>query len=369
MIKSLTIHNFRCFRQSEFSGFERVNLIGGQNNSGKTAFLEALHLNSSPLATTVMQMRGVSQETIAVYPERVWNGLFFNNDNQIVATITATDENEARTKVQFCQKMHSSKTRNYINGLLKQYVTNREINPEELETFVTQLNNPKAFLTSLEIRQESPKYGNTSTIFATIGINKIIEYNENSQPIVFISACQQAPNQHLVEQYEKSLFKGYEPSILTALQIIDPSIITIRTVTTGEPTLYLSRNKQRPISLALFGDAINRVMRFVIGLVNNEAGILLIDEIENGIHHMYHKQLWQFLFQLATELNVQIFATTHSIEMLSAFKEAAINTEYEQEVAYFELARHVKTNEIVALKHEMSELAFAIERDMEIRGE
>ena len=48
MIKKITIENFRCFDKLKVLGFERVNLISGKNNAGKTALLEAIFLNSAP---------------------------------------------------------------------------------------------------------------------------------------------------------------------------------------------------------------------------------------------------------------------------------------------------------------------------------
>jgi len=53
MLKEIEIQNFRCFKNVKVSGFERVNLIGGKNNSGKTALLEALFLNVTPNIPTV----------------------------------------------------------------------------------------------------------------------------------------------------------------------------------------------------------------------------------------------------------------------------------------------------------------------------
>jgi len=35
----------KCFQDFKASGFKRVNLIGGKNNIGKTAFLEACYIN------------------------------------------------------------------------------------------------------------------------------------------------------------------------------------------------------------------------------------------------------------------------------------------------------------------------------------
>ena len=42
MLEDVEIENYRCFATLRHSGFTRVNLIVGRNNSGKTALLEAL---------------------------------------------------------------------------------------------------------------------------------------------------------------------------------------------------------------------------------------------------------------------------------------------------------------------------------------
>lgn len=39
MLENIEIQNFRCFEDTKILGFKRVNLIGGKNNAGKTAFL------------------------------------------------------------------------------------------------------------------------------------------------------------------------------------------------------------------------------------------------------------------------------------------------------------------------------------------
>ncbi len=50
-IKNITLENFKCFQKLHIEGMENVNLIGGKNNVGKTAFLEAVELLVSPNET------------------------------------------------------------------------------------------------------------------------------------------------------------------------------------------------------------------------------------------------------------------------------------------------------------------------------
>ncbi|MCH8290972.1 AAA family ATPase [Candidatus Poribacteria bacterium] len=46
MYRSFRIKNFRCFKVLSIDNLERVNLIAGANNVGKTALLEAIFLHS-----------------------------------------------------------------------------------------------------------------------------------------------------------------------------------------------------------------------------------------------------------------------------------------------------------------------------------
>jgi len=44
MFRSFRIKHFRCFRDLTLGSLERVNLITGMNDAGKTALLEAIYL-------------------------------------------------------------------------------------------------------------------------------------------------------------------------------------------------------------------------------------------------------------------------------------------------------------------------------------
>lgn len=44
-LTNIQIKDFKCFKDFEADGFKRVNLIGGKNNVGKTAFMEACYVN------------------------------------------------------------------------------------------------------------------------------------------------------------------------------------------------------------------------------------------------------------------------------------------------------------------------------------
>ena len=53
-------------------------------------------------------------------------------------------------------------------------------------------------------------------------------------------------------------------------------------------------------------------------IITFNRGIVLIDELENGIHSSILPQMWDILHRLATDSNTQLFMTTHSWECLRA---------------------------------------------------
>lgn len=50
---------------------------------------------------------------------------------------------------------------------------------------------------------------------------------------------------------------------------------------------------------------------------------LILDEIGNNTHHSIHKPFWKNLIKEIIEHDLQVFATTHSYEMIEALVEAA----------------------------------------------
>lgn len=44
-LTEIEIEEFKCFKGFKTSSFKRVNLIGGKNNIGKTALMEASYIN------------------------------------------------------------------------------------------------------------------------------------------------------------------------------------------------------------------------------------------------------------------------------------------------------------------------------------
>lgn len=377
MIKDIEIENFRCFEHTKIEGFESINLIGGKNNLGKTALLEAILLNQSPQPKTIFLLRQLRQEFkefSQAYPKKTWDNFF--HDHQINKKIIIYTNNDKQKQ----QSINLEFFPVFLNDLFSDNI--------DIETLETKF--------QLKYFSDNYYYGSGLRIsifsspfieFSIISTNQHIrnEFKDTrgdsiSQLQFFMSikdfikkTILLTPFSHksqinITTEYSQAALNNLDKYILQIINSIDSSIKEIKIFCIGEPQIYLKRDNENYLPISMFGDAINRVTEIVVKILNNKNSILLIDEIENGIHYTNQRDFWKALFELSKELDVQIFATTHSLEMIQAFRDIGLKY-YPDSGAYFEMARNPRTNKIVGIKHELEMLDYALKRNEEIRGE
>lgn len=314
MVESIYIENFRCFRTTFIEGFKRVNLIGGQNNVGKTALLEAIYLLNQPNNRTledILNKRKFTNAQNSRFQDQLDKSFYYGFDRKNEIYVATNEQEKINISI----------------GNLNLYLYN---------------------LYKVEI-----KLTNTPTTF-------------------YISSYLRKTNQELANDFEKADFVGKSHHLLAALQVIDNEIIEAKAYQLQVlPAIYVRKKGQEsdfPTPLSLLGDAVNKIAEYVLAMVATPNCVLLIDEIENGIHHTHQKEFWKMLFDLAIKFDVQVFATTHSREMTEAFAEIAENS-YAEEAAYFEMYRSVRTDEIVASYSDIALLQYKLHNKEDFRGE
>jgi AAA15 family ATPase/GTPase len=312
MIQNISIENFRCFDKTEIKGFERINLITGKNNSGKTCLLEALYFILSKNINETGQIRN---PTVEVDNESLKDFLFRSENQKITFSYDILDGDVQRTNISF----------------------NTQSKLWQIPTSVTP-----------------------------------IELKRDYCVDIILDKDRQIPNKiNLVKLIDDSKIDGFYEEILDAVRVVDTDIEDLTTYASYPNIVYLKKkNNKKYLPISYFGDAIQKILRYICVIFENSinhGSFLLIDEIENGIHYTAQKEVWQMLFKLCQHYNVQLFATTHSHEMITAFEEVC--EEFEGEGAYFEMARHAKTNQIIGIKHEIATLEYELETNTAIRGE
>jgi AAA15 family ATPase/GTPase len=361
MIESIEIKNFRCFKDTKIAEFGLVNLLGGMNNSGKTALLEAIYLAQNPDIEIIRglqsQVRRESDLFIEANPESAWNNFFYQQNTKEIISINTTNNEKIIRKVLL-------KCNDDISGCVE-FMQNQNFD-NETEKYIKDISISKKSVLHLDA-EDNGKIVASSFIIADTrrGIARTSKLKQLEHSTIFLLTG--GVKRPLAIFYEQARFDGKADIVLNAVQIIDNTIEKIEVFNIGEPIIYLTKKDGVRMPLSLFGDAVNTVLKFILRIINNPKKIILIDEIENGIHFTNQEKLWKMLFNLAVEYNVQIFATTHSLEMIKAF--TAVAQEFPEKAAYFEMVRSQKTHKIKAIKHNLDTLNFELERNIGIRGD
>ncbi len=360
MITEISIDGFRCFNHTHIKGFEQVNLLGGKNNSGKTALLEAIMLACQPNEITLAFLRDTlrkeSTQMIAEMPNKVWDNLFYQQqDKPIQINLTV---NTQKYEIQFLKEKNEG---NVLLLLFRRVQYKIIFNKYDEQKYEMQVNIP------VETKHHSGLPNKRAYSVYTDKYEPVIDSDKHlSRPFIYknVETLFGLPisNAMLAAKYNELELNSHDDLFLQALNTIDESIDKVKISIVGEHILYARRKGEKQLlPLTLFGDAINSVAKLIFAILDAKDGVLLIDEIENGIHYTNHDKIWTLLFQLAKQHNVQVFATTHSREMIEAFAQTSISND-ECSSAYFEMARHAKTNEIIGTKLLIDVLTYRLKR-------
>lgn len=124
------------------------------------------------------------------------------------------------------------------------------------------------------------------------------------------------------------------------------------------------QGQARPVPLQSLGDGALHLAGTALALTNSRDGFLLIDEVENGLHHSVQPDFWRMVFKTAHANNVQVIATTHSFDCVRGFAQAALEHE-EIDGAHVRIER--KDEEMWAVEYSESDLRIAAEQRIEVR--
>jgi AAA15 family ATPase/GTPase len=121
------------------------------------------------------------------------------------------------------------------------------------------------------------------------------------------------------------------------------------------------------IPLPLMGDGMLHLTNFVLQIANAQNGVVLIDEIENGLHYSVMTNVWKAIASAAKEYNTQVFATTHSWECIRYAHEAFSSEKtYDEDFRLHRLDRQ-DDGEITVVTYDQESLGASLEFGMEVR--
>ncbi len=378
MYSSFSIENFRLFGKLTVEPLARVNLIAGENNVGKTALLEALWLHSGPnmpeLCLRLSGFRGIPGPN----PRRFLHDVFYDFDAERVIALSAWgDWGESKRTLTISSRIAESAVVAIPASNLpdtpppgSQESDFSAVSPSEIVFEYTDERNEQFVSTSRWVRSDIPV--GISPILPPISSEGLVSQHASmpERPsAVFLSARQRSGPEQDVIGFGEAELDGYSDRILDCLRKVDPRIKRLITIQNPPaPMVYVDVGLSRPVPLGFLGDGIGRLLSMVLAFHNAQDGAILIDEIENGLHHSKLESIWERILWLSCEFNVQVFATTHSYECIKAAHAASKAVGFRTDLALFRLQRNYRTQQIESVPYDDAEaFDYAMDYELEVR--
>jgi energy-coupling factor transporter ATP-binding protein EcfA2 len=374
-LERVQIDGFRGLRGLDLDGLGRINILIGANDSGKTSVLEALSVLCKPFEPNewleMIGRRDFGRLDETVIESARWcfrqNNEISGPDSLFSAYCEFMCEGQfplRRLAVHYWERVEQQPARNKLVSSL----SDQTIRVADL-CYVPMLHESfsgKQPPEGLQIKQVIYEDGTGATIL------------NQDKPTWRISSgpslvCEMlAPYSHQINRLQvsalsKQILHDYADQGLSMLQGFDPDVMAVQVLSLhgDRPAIYVQHRRLGWAPLSVFGDAMRRCVLLSATLPGLKGGgVLLIDEVETGIHIKALGRVFQWLIESAWQLNVQVFVTTHSLEALDALILAP--SAQEGDVVAFQLSR---SDTLTATKRFAGDLLLRLrqERGLDLR--
>ncbi|PWQ96886.1 AAA family ATPase [Leucothrix pacifica] len=161
--------------------------------------------------------------------------------------------------------------------------------------------------------------------------------------------------------------KNGKESLVSSLQVIEPrlkGLDYLKLPSSNHAMVYADVDLDYKIPTTQFGHGFTRSMEMLSNLILSGSDIMIADEIENGIHYSALGSVWKAIIDYAVKNDVQVFATTHSRECIAAAHEAMSEQEnYELNV----IRLQNRKGEVVAINHNKEDIETAFDLGLPLR--
>lgn len=324
-IKDITIVSFRGIKNLEIMDLGDINIITGDNNSGKTSVLEVLQTLDEPYdLRTWVYLRRIGRNPFMELSLYDQFDMLFNVDDQekyIEYFIRTTDNHEKQLKIEVNNETISltKKEMQKIDTISDVYLENNteddneKGNEEDVSTIDVSRYNI-VFKENNIIVKKNELYD----FQRRINRNQPTQINRNK--VIYISPVQHAEGRF----YLGSVFN--EPQLyeemIEILREFDDDIISINADKSNNNysrmPVYkiLTRSHKTAIPLNFYGDGMKKAILLMSAVVVAKDGILLIDEFETAIHTSAMDKIFSWILKTCIKLNIQVFMTSHSKEAI-----------------------------------------------------
>lgn len=323
-LKNLNIKSFRGIRELLLEDLSSINILTGDNNSGKTSVLEVIESLEAPADINMWMKLGRSERN-AVRGLSLYDGLinlFSLDDDSPIICYKAQFLSEEIAEIELHLK------REIANLSLSQYERLSGISflydgdgdqPKLYSRPEVEINEAERLIISFFLNGKKAAENELYDIDNHISIRKP-RSKPGSPDITYIS-----PTRHVEGiLYLNSVLDNPElyEQMLEILKEFDPGIISINVDNANERTrrgnVYkiLSKEHDSALPLNVYGDGMKKAVLLMSAVVKSKGGILLLDEFETAIHTTAMQRVFSWILTACIKLDVQLFLTTHSEEAL-----------------------------------------------------
>lgn len=319
MLKSLQISNFKCFKELSVEGLKRINVLVGTNNSGKTALLEAVHLLTSGDPAASLRELLVRRGLIDIQMER---------RAVLAVPVHGVTDYETEPPVEVRQLFHRDLTGHASELAIVGKCSDG--GKKEAHAFITSTDaiGPNGLRVrygakSVDLSPESLSFQNIVNVAGFSG-SKSVRY----VPVLPLHMETLGTWHNWVQE------SGEKGKVVDAMNAVaHPGIADIFFAVPG-PMRPIPRSIIRvrlsgadsssgTWPLAALGEGSYRMLAIALAMLSaGKGGVVLVDEIDTGLHYTVLPKMWQAVHEMATQRDVQVFATTHSKDCLEAIVEA-----------------------------------------------
>lgn len=353
--KNIEIKNFRGIDHLKIDDFSRVNVFLGQNNSGKSTVLEALFLIAGMYNPDLPQIINAFR-TRKAYSK-------FSDIKYLFRNLNLTNSPEI-TSEQF-----DDITRHLAIRLTHEYNGHTQItSPSMNVAYSDAIADVNLLEMDFDVTKENVTQHHQSRLVANQKGELIHSEMDASYKDLYGCSITSADLTigNVTTELSELFKRKMKDAILQRLMLFDRRVNAIEILANDIFIGFEGIEELIPIGMA--GDGLRRYLSIIANSANPANNIILIDEIDNGLHYSAYKKLWEALFALAVSTNKQIFVTTHSKETLLKLNEMMEeHPEYQDEMALYTLEQtKLKGHQAYRLPYEG--LAEACKNNVEIRS-
>ena len=317
-IDTLEIKNFKRIKQAKFEKLSNINILLGENNCGKTSVLEAIDLSLS-----VGERKRYRSELNKLNRRRFdTRYLFHQHDYQNTISIALNEEEKEKaltvTLLNFDpSSLEFTKIERSMDSL------DGPIRLSRLARSSVYEDDKLTVIAKVSYQQKEPSkdgyifYG----VEGQMVIHRQNELAFNVKSLFLSTNKDEDVEEESLEGAQELKQNRADGGITEVFQQIEPKVQGWE-FGMGNDILIDIDGEQERRHIDYMGDGFNRVFAILTSLHRCKGGVLLVDEIENGLHYKTIKQMLTTLHAyVSLNPDTQLFVTSHSKDLLTSLNE------------------------------------------------